>query len=328
MKKILITGVAGFIGYHLVNLLKEKYEIIGIDNINEYYSPQLKLDRLKELGINDKIVYGKILESHKIKSFKFYKINLEDLTKLEYIFKNYKFDCIINLAAQAGVRYSLENPAAYLNSNIIGFFNIIESAKKYKINKIIFASSSSVYGDNKKIPFSEDDRTDTPISFYAATKKCNEILAYNYYYLYNISMIGLRFFTVYGPWGRPDMAYFIFTDKILKGETITLFNEGKLRRDFTYIDDIIKGIELLLEDVLEKNITEFNIYNIGNNKPVNILNFVNILEEILGKKANIEYKPLQPGDLIETFADIDKLKERISFKPDTDIKEGLFKFVE
>jgi len=323
--KILLTGIAGFIGYHLMYKLKDRYEIIGLDSINDYYDIGLKYDRLNNLGFKNEFQYNHLKISDLYNNLSFIKLNLEDKENIERLFEKEKFDLVINLAAQAGVRASLTNPDIYINSNIIGFYNILECCKKFQVRKILFASSSSVYGGNRKIPFSESDNTDNPVSFYAVTKKTNEILAQTYYNLYNISTIGVRFFTVYGPYGRPDMAYYSFTDKILKSETIELYNYGKMRRDFTYIDDIIIGLDLLIDQLINGNI-ENDIFNIGNNAPVELIEFVKILEELAGIKAHIEYKSMQPGDVVETYADISKLFNLTGFKPKTDIKDGLKEF--
>ncbi len=328
MKKILITGMAGFVGFHLTQRLIQSFDIVGVDNINDYYSVDLKYGRLNELGIKNNIRYGESTSSRIYENLKFVKLNLEDKNELEKVFNDYKFDAVINLAAQAGVRYSLDHPEAYINSNIIGFFNILECCKNSNINKVLYASSSSVYGGNTKYPFSENDTTDNPVSFYAATKKCNEILAHTYFHLYGISLIGLRFFTVYGPWGRPDMAYFSFTEKLLKDEIINIYNNGKMKRDFTYIDDITNGIELLLNKSITNNEKEYNVYNIGNNKPVDLLDFVSTLEMLTNKKAKYVFKPMQPGDVIETYADIDKIQNSVEFHPSTNLQIGLKKFIE
>ena len=312
MKTILVTGTAGFIGYHLTKKLLNSYKIIGIDNLNDYYDLKLKKDILKNI---------------KHKNFKFVKCDISNKEDLENIFNKNKIDKVINLAAQAGVRYSIENPDTYINSNIIGFYNILENVKKYKIEHLIYASSSSVYGNNE-LPFKENDSTDNPISLYAATKKTNEILAQVYSNLYNINCTGLRFFTVYGPYGRPDMAYFKFTKKIINKEKIQLYNNGESLRDFTYIDDIIEGIIKVLDNKITK------IYNIGSSNPIKLLDFINLLKQTLinnnlieDYELNIELLPKQLGDVDNTYADTENLKKDFSYKPNTNIKEGLDKFI-
>lgn len=313
METILITGCSGFIGYHLTKRMLDNYNIIGIDNLNNYYDINLKKDRLNNL---------------KHENFKFIKCDISDSEELNNVFDKYKIDKVINLAAQAGVRYSIENPDVYVKSNIIGFYNILESIRKHKINHLIYASSSSVYGNNE-LPFKEGDSTDNPISLYAATKKCDEILAQTYSNLYNINCTGLRFFTVYGPYGRPDMAYFSFTKKILNKEIIKLYNNGESLRDFTYIDDIVEGII----KVLDKPVTA--IYNIGSSYPIKLLDFINILKEVLinnnlieDYELNIELLPKQLGDVDNTYSDTSKLKKDFNYGINTNIKDGLNKFVE
>lgn len=326
-KKILVTGAAGFIGSHLVIKLLKDYKdvsIVGIDNLNDYYDPKLKeyrLNIIKELKGN----------------FLFKKIDIADKTGLDELFKEYKFDIVVNLAAQAGVRYSISNPDAYIHSNIIGFYNILEEVRNNKIEHLVFASSSSVYGNNTKVPFSEDDKVDNPVSLYAATKKSNELLAYTYSKLYDIPTTGLRFFTVYGPMGRPDMAYFSFTNKLLKNDKIQIFNYGNCKRDFTYIDDIVEGIINVMKKSPRGNI-KYNLYNIGNSNPENLLDFVNLLAnnlvkfELLNKDFNIndhlELLPMQQGDVETTYADTSKLEKDFGFKPKTTLNDGLAKFVE
>lgn len=317
MKKILITGAAGFIGYHLSKrLLDEKFSIIGIDNLNNYYDSNLKQYRLKELL--------------KYKNFKFYKKDISNKEEIIDILNTNKPEIVINLAAQAGVRYSIDHPDCYIQSNIIGFYNILEACRYNNIKHLIFASSSSVYGQNEKIPFSVNDVADTPISLYAATKKSNELMAYAYSNLYDIPVTGLRFFTVYGPLGRPDMAYFSFTKNINEGKKIKIFNNGELYRDFTYIDDIIDGIRLIMNDVPKKNENgvKYKVYNIGNNKPVKISDFISLLEKNIGKEAIKEYLPMQPGDVYETYADITEIEKDFGFKPKTNIDIGLKNFVD
>ncbi len=332
MGKVLITGIAGFIGYFLSERLSaEGYEILGIDNINDYYRTELKYLRLRSLGFEKKnISYGTKIKSKKNSNLYFIKINLEDREAVEKIFKEESFDYIIHLAAQSGVRYSIDNPFKYIDSNINGFMTVIEGLRRCKAKHFIFASSSSVYGANKKLPFSEKDRVDCPISLYAATKKSNELIAYTYSHLFGIPSTGLRFFTVYGPMGRPDMAYFKFTEAIINDKEIEVYNFGKMRRDFTYIDDIVEAIIKLLDKTPKKDDIKgapYKIYNIGNNKPVEILYFINILEREIGKKAIIRLLPLQPGDVLETYADITELEKLTGFRPKTTIEEGLRKFV-
>jgi UDP-glucuronate 4-epimerase len=326
--KIFVTGAAGFIGYHLSSrLLDEGYEVVGADNLNDYYAVQLKIDRLDMLK--------------KKTNFKFHKIDLADQQEVNQIFDSERFDIVINLAAQAGVRYSIEHPHPYIQSNVTGFLNILEACRHYGIKHLIYASSSSVYGSNKTIPFSTKDPVDHPISLYAATKKSNELMAHTYSHLFNIPTTGLRFFTVYGPWGRPDMAYFSFTKQITEEESIKVYNNGDMRRDFTYIDDIVEGIIRLLnkppqpnrhvnQDYTDPSISHapYKIYNIGNNKPVKLMDFIHTLEEIIGKKAKIEFLPMQPGDVKETYADIADLQTDVGFYPGTTIKEGLSQFVD
>ncbi|SOC80337.1 UDP-glucuronate 4-epimerase [Salinimicrobium sediminis] len=326
--KVLVTGAAGFIGYHVSkNLAENGYEVIGLDNINDYYSVELKYDRLLELGIErqDAEIYGNITGSKIYPYFQFVRLNLEDRKALPEFFKNYKFDKVINLAAQAGVRYSLENPEAYIDSNLVGFANILECCRNFKIDHLIYASSSSVYGQNKKVPFSIEDNVDHPISLYAATKKSNELMAFTYSHLYNLRTTGLRFFTVYGPWGRPDMAMFLFTDAIIKGKPIKVFNKGNQERDFTYIDDIVQGI---LRIVNENKGNGYSLYNIGNSKPINLLRFIEEIEDQLGRKAEKIMMPMQPGDVERTWADVSDLQSTFNYRPKIKLKEGVNKFVE
>jgi len=326
--KILITGAAGFIGFHLVRrLITKGFEIVGLDNINDYYDVNLKYARLKEQGISKaRIKYGELLQSEEITNYRFIKLNLEDKGQIDSLFQNEKFDIVINLAAQAGVRYSIENPYAYVNSNLVGFMNILEACRHNPVQHIYYASSSSVYGKNKKVPFSEKDNVDSPVSLYAATKKANELLAASYHNLYQIPCTGLRFFTVYGPWGRPDMAYYSFTEAILKDQVIKVFNNGNLKRDFTFIDDIINSLALLIE-VDQREITKLNrVLNIGNNKPETLLDFINILENEIGLEAKKEYVPMQPGDVYETYADISQLTKITKYSPEVSLKDGLKKF--
>ncbi|GMK38142.1 NAD-dependent epimerase [Paenibacillus sp. CCS19] len=325
---VLITGAAGFIGMHLSKrLLEVGHNIVGIDNKNDYYDVQLKDDRLSELI--------------KFDNFTFQQLDLADRHGIDNLFKEHGFTHVINLAAQAGVRYSLENPRAYIDSNLVGFTNILEGCRHYKIKHLIYASSSSVYGANTKMPFSTMDSVDHPVSLYAATKKANELMAHTYSHLYQVPTTGLRFFTVYGPWGRPDMAYFSFANNIMNGVPIKVFNHGDMMRDFTYIDDIVEGILRLLEKppVADENwdrenpnpsssYAPYKLYNIGNNEPVKLMDFIHTLENLLGKQAIIEFLPMQPGDVKATFADVDDLKRAIGFNPSTSIGEGLRRFVE
>lgn len=317
IKKILVTGAAGFIGFHLSkSLLQKGITVVGFDNINDYYDVNLKHARLA------------ILEN--FENFTFVKGDLADKTAVDKLFSENKFDIVVNLAAQAGVRYSIENPQAYIESNVIGFFNILEACRNNPVEHLIYASSSSVYGNQQKTPFSTDDDVNKPISLYAATKKSNELMAYTYSHLYSIPSTGLRFFTVYGPYGRPDMACFSFTEKILRGETIKIFNNGDMYRDFTYIDDIVKGVENMLCNPPEadENGDRATVYNIGNNSPEKLMYFVETLEKALGKTAEKEFLPMQPGDVYQTYADVTPLIEKFGFKPSTSIEDGLARFVE
>lgn len=326
--KILVTGAAGFIGFHLSSrLLADGYEVIGADNLNDYYDVSMKKERVN------------ILE--KMPGFRFFKLDLLDAESLNSIFESYPVDIVINLAAQAGVRYSITHPHSYVESNITGFLNVLEACRNYSVKHLIYASSSSVYGANEKVPFSTSDPIDHPVSMYAATKKADELMAHAYSHLFNIPTTGLRFFTVYGPWGRPDMAYYSFTRDIIEGKKIQVFNHGDMRRDFTYIDDIVEGIIRLLHrspsansDWDRKNpepntsFAPYKIYNIGNNHPVQLTDFIQILEKLIGKKAHMEFLPMQPGDVKETYADIADLQREIGFSPATPLEIGLSRFVE
>ena len=305
MQKILITGAAGFIGYHLSrSLLKDGAIILGIDNLNNYYDTGLKEQRLKRLK--------------GFKNFTFKKIDLINEKKLNNVFLNFNPSIVIHLAAQAGVRYSIENPRAYLDSNLIGFHNVIEQCRRCKINKLIYASSSSIYGLNEKIPFSVNDKTDYPVSLYGATKKSNELVAHAYSHLYGLKTIGLRFFTVYGPWGRPDMAYFSFTKKIIEGRKIEVFNHGNMQRDFTYIDDIVDGIR----NTIDKDFN-FEIFNLGNSKSEDLMTMIRIIEKELNINAKIVFKDMQAGDVFKTYADIKKSSKMLKFKPKVSLQVGL-----
>ena len=333
MMKILVTGAAGFIGFFVSKKLLDKgHTVVGIDNINDYYDVQLKYDRLAQLGIdqNKADSYNSRANSFSEPKFSFIRMNLEDRKALPALFKSEKFDVVCNLAAQAGVRYSLENPEAYVDSNIVGFLNILECCRHYKIKHLVYASSSSVYGLNTKIPFETTDNVDHPISLYAATKKSNELMAHTYSHLYGFPTTGLRFFTVYGPWGRPDMAMFLFTEAIVKGEPIKVFNQGKMERDFTYIDDITEGVVRVLEGSIENRIALnelYKVYNIGNNNSVKLLDFIDAIEKSLGKVAMKEMLPLQPGDVTRTWANVDDLIKDYNYTPNTPIEKGVQEFI-
>ncbi len=327
--KILITGVAGFIGFHTaLNYLKKKYTIVGIDSINNYYDVKLKRERLN------------ILKKFKNK-FIFQKADISNKNKISYLFKKYKIDKVIHLAAQAGVRYVKKNPDAYFKSNLLGFYNILENCRLYKIKHLVIASTSSVYGANKKIPFSTKQTADHPTQFYAATKRSNEIIAHSYSHMFNIPITALRFFTVYGPWGRPDMSLYIFVDKILKNKSISMFNYGKHSRDFTYIDDIVEGISKTLNKIPKKNIrwgfssndnstseAPFQILNIGNGNKISLKKYVIIISKLLKKKVKIKHLPFQDGDIKETLSDINETKKYLNFKPKTNINDGIKKFID
>lgn len=329
MSKILVTGAAGFIGFHVSKkLINLGFEVYGIDNLNAYYDVRLKLDRLKELGIDTQselFMRQQEVKSGSNESFRFSQMDLVDEHRLDHLFLKEKFDAVINLAAQAGVRYSIENPKAYIQANVVGFMNILEACRSNQIKHLIYASSSSVYGNQQKVPFSEKDRVDHPISLYAATKKSNELMAHVYSHLYGLKTTGLRFFTVYGPWGRPDMAPFLFTKAILSETPIKVFNNGDLMRDFTYIEDIVKGIiEVLITDKIQEN---YNIYNIGNNTPVKLLDFIQAVEGACNKKAQLDFYPMQDGDVYQTFADLEDLKAVTGYIPKVKINEGIQEFV-
>lgn len=316
-KTYLITGGAGFIGFYLSKALLEKgAKVIGIDNLNDYYEVSLKEDRLAIL-----------------KEFPGYYFVKEDISDKEAVFRVFEEfipQIVVNLAAQAGVRYSIDNPDAYIQSNIVGFFHILEACRHFPVEHLVFASSSSVYGGNKKVPFSTEDQVDKPVSLYAATKKSNELMAYAYSKLYGIPLTGLRFFTVYGPMGRPDMAYFKFAKKIMAGEPIQIYNNGDMLRDFTYIDDIVTGVENILcnPPEIDENGASYKIYNIGNNQPEKLMDYISVLEKCLGREARKEFLPMQPGDVYETYADVSELMKDYGFKPSTSIEEGLSKFAE
>lgn len=304
-----MTGAAGFIGAHVVKALVERGdEVVGVDNFNDYYNPQLKADRISIF-----------LKNYPVK---IYRLDIADANELKKVFAENQIDKICHLAAQAGVRYSLENPGVYISANIVGTHNILESCRQFGIKHLVFASSSSVYGNNDKIPFAETDPVDRPISLYAATKKSNELEAYTYHHLFGLNAVGLRFFTVYGPWGRPDMAYFKFSDLISQGKPIDVYNQGNLKRDFTYVDDIVAGIKKAIDYC-----RGYEIFNLGNNQPVVLHDFIEILEKHLGQKARKNFLPLQPGDVLATYADIIKAKKILDWEPQTKIEDGLHKFV-
>lgn len=329
MNRILVTGAAGFIGYHLSSkLMENEYQVIGLDNLNDYYDVILKQARLEQLA-------------SKRGQFEFHKMDMGDTASILNLFQKVKPDVVVNLAAQAGVRYSLENPFVYINSNVAGFLNILEGCRHNRVKHLIFASSSSVYGGNTKMPFSVHDNVDHPISLYAATKKANELMAHSYSHLYGIPTTGLRFFTVYGPWGRPDMALFLFTKAILEGKPIKVFNHGKMQRDFTYVDDIVEAVARLVTCIPDGNprwsgavpdpassFAPYRLYNIGNNNPVELMYLIEVLESCLGKKAIKEFLPMQPGDVPATYADVDDLVKDVGFRPDTPIEVGVERFVE
>ena len=327
--KILVTGAAGFIGFHTcLKLVKQGHEVYGIDNINDYYNPKLKFDRLNELGfseIESKLSKNEV-QSIKFNLLRFSRLDLVDDKSINALFRKEQFDVVCNLAAQAGVRYSIENPKAYIDSNINGFLNILEGCRNHQVRHLVYASSSSVYGENVNFPFTTNDNVDHPISLYAATKKSNELMAHTYGHLYGFKTTGLRFFTVYGPWGRPDMAYFSFAQSISKDEPIEVFNHGKMQRDFTYINDIVDGVSR----VIEKNIDDrshYKIYNIGNNKTVMLSEFISTLEIALGKKATKIMRPNQLGDVSKTWADITDLQKDYGYNPSVNLSRGIPKFI-
>lgn len=340
--KILVTGTAGFIGFHLAKKLLERGdEVVGLDNINDYYDVNLKYGRLQELGIEQKeIKNNEKTISSIFKQHSFYKVDLADKEAMDVVFKTEKFDAVCNLAAQAGVRYSLENPHAYVQSNVVGFLNILEGCRNYGVKNLSYASSSSVYGLNQSQPFKTIDTTEHQVSLYAATKKSNEMMAHTYAHLYNIQATGLRFFTVYGPWGRPDMAPMLFSDAILNDRAIKVFNNGEMSRDFTYIDDIVDGIIKVIdnpaqpnenwnakEPTIDSSSAPYRLYNIGNNAPLPLMSFIETLEKALGKKAEKNFMPMQDGDVVSTYADASGLVKDFGYKPNTDLKDGIEEFV-
>lgn len=327
--KILVTGAAGFIGFHTcLKLVKQGHEVYGIDNINDYYDPKLKFDRLNELGFNEaeSKLFKNEVQSAKFNTLRFSRIDLVDDESIDYLFKQEQFEVVCNLAAQAGVRYSIENPKSYIDNNISGFLNILEGCRNHKVKHLVYASSSSVYGKNTKIPFSESDQVDEPVSLYAATKKSNELMAHTYSHLYKIPTTGLRFFTVYGPWGRPDMAPMLFSDAIVKDRPIKVFNYGEMQRDFTYVDDIVAGIDRIL--VSEKKDRDlYKIYNIGNNNSVKLLDFISEIEKNIGKEAQKQMLPIQPGDVEITWANVNDLMKDYNYKPETLLSKGIKEFI-
>ncbi len=341
--KILITGTAGFIGFHLAKrLLIDGHVVVGLDNITDYYDLRVKYGRLAETGIDKSdIEYGKIVESSKYSTYRFIQLDLQDKEGVDKLFKDEHFDKVCNLAAQAGVRYSISNPDIYIQSNVVGFLNILEACRHTGISDLSYASSSSVYGLNAQMPFSTKDSVNHPMSLYAASKKSNELMAHTYSHLYGLRTTGLRFFTVYGSWGRPDMALFLFTEAILKGESIKIFNKGEMLRDFTYIDDIVEGLVRVILNPAKPNLnwagqapdpssapSAYKIYNIGNNSPVRLLDFVSAIEHELGMEAHKEFLPLQDGDVPSTYADVSDLVRDLGYKPNTEIKIGVKQFVD
>lgn len=340
--KILVTGTAGFIGFHLAQkLIARGDEVVGIDSINDYYDVNLKYSRLQVSGIGRECIgYGKPVVSSKHSNYTFINLKLEDREGINRLFANYKFDRVCNLAAQAGVRYSLENPIAYADSNIVGFINVLEACRYNRIEHLVYASSSSVYGLNETMPFSTHHNVDHPISLYAASKKSNELMAHTYSYLFGLPTTGLRFFTVYGPWGRPDMALFLFTKAILEGKRIDVYNNGDMQRDFTYVDDIVEGVMRVMDSPSKpdpnwtgekpnpsSSVAPYKIYNIGNSNPVKLMDFINAIEAALSLKAEINFLPLQPGDVPSTWANVDDLWKNLDFKPATSITTGIANFV-
>ena len=333
--KILVTGAAGFIGARLALLLAERGdEVLGIDNINDYYDVKLKYGRLRECGIETETVemdFCRMYHSAKYPGLRFMRMSIEEKQLLDYLFETERFDIVVNLAAQAGVRYSIANPYSYMQSNLVGFLNVLESCRYHHVKKLVFASSSSVYGMNHKTPFNEEDKVDTPVSLYAASKKSNELMAHCYSKLYGLPVIGLRYFTVYGPWGRPDMSPMLFADALRKGEPIKVFNNGDMFRDFTYIDDIVEGTirsvdyDLKAEDC--PNNVAYKIYNIGCGHPVRLMDYIDELEKAFGKRAEKIFLPMQPGDVYQTYADTTRLEEEMDYRPHWSLKDGIDKFV-
>lgn len=332
--KILVTGAAGFIGYHISKaLIANGHDLVGLDNTNDYYDVNLKYARLAELGISQKEaeVWNIPTTSKTTPNFVFIRLGIEDREALPKVFENNKFDVVCNLAAQAGVRYSLENPEVYMDSNMVGFLNVLECCRNHDIQHLVYASSSSVYGLNKKVPFETTDEVDHPISLYAATKKSNELMAYTYSHLYGFATTGLRFFTVYGPWGRPDMAYFKFTESILANTPIPVYNEGDMSRDFTYIDDIVNGLLLILENGFKPNVSSgdnYSIYNIGRGQPIQLMDFINVIGKKLKKEVQLKMLPMQDGDVYTTWADTKELEKNYTYSPNIDLETGIENFLD
>lgn len=340
--KVLVTGTAGFIGFHLVTRLAERGDtVVGLDSINDYYDVNVKYGRLAVHGIAKNATgYNIVSQSSTLKNYSFIQLQLEDKTALDDLFTQQKFDVVVNLAAQAGVRYSVTNPKAYIDSNIVGFINILECCRYHNIQHLVYASSSSVYGLNKNVPFTTSQNVDHPMSLYAASKKSNELMAHVYSHLFQVPTTGLRFFTVYGPWGRPDMALFIFTKSIIEGKPVPVYNNGDMVRDFTYVDDIVEGLVRVADNPpagdanwdaknpeASNSVAPYQIYNIGNNSPVKLLDFVAAIEDELGIKADKQFLPIQPGDVSATFADVSDLVANLHYKPNTSVKEGIKQFI-
>lgn len=329
-QRILVTGSAGFIGHHLVLALQQQgYEVVGLDNLNSYYDPELKYKRLEQQGFSkEEVTPNSLLQSINHPNLYFTQLDISDATSLRILFKEQRFDAVVHLAAQAGVRHSIDHPEAYVTSNLVGFANVLECCRHASIKHLLFASSSSVYGHNKQTPFSTGHRTDAPISFYAATKKSNEVMAFSYAHLYGIPTTGLRFFTVYGPWGRPDMAYYSFAKAIMAGSPIRIFNQGDMLRDFTFVDDVVRSVVQLIEVQPKPEPVPYRLYNIGKNKPKQLLELVATLERLLKRKAILDLQPMQPGDVQVTCADVEELIRDIGYSPGTTLEQGLRHFVD
>lgn len=328
--KILVTGAAGFIGFHTVQMLMaEGHTVVGLDNLNDYYDVDLKYARLSVCGVERlQVREGEPVPSNRHPNYRFQQLDITHADELDALFRHEEFELVVHLAAQVGVRYSLENPQAYVQSNLVGFANVLECCRHHHIGHLVYASSSSIYGANDKVPFSEDDRVDHPVSLYAATKRSNELMAHTYSHLYGLKTTGLRFFTVYGPWGRPDMAMFLFTDAILKGKPIQVFNHGDLYRDFTYVDDVVNAIRHIVASAPDEHPSKYNLYNVGNSKPVRLLDFIESIEKHTGRKAIKEYLPMQAGDVEKTWANVDKLKAAFDYRVQTSVDTGVKKFID